>query len=159
MNIPLLLKVRAQVLQDYTHLNMGPAGVRLTESQIAKWNRNRNRRPYKNSCGSVGCLALHTLLAAGAPVLLNDFGGLATDNILENAAQLLELSYSHQHILFFIHYKDTPVAEVLDSKTPGTKAYAKAVAEGIDWFVQKHATKAKAKQYAEGLPTNKATKA
>lgn len=161
MNVELLQKVRAHILEEPRRFNLEhwggvidpkeyehieepwPEAVEELEDVIAY------QRP---PCGAVGCIAGNTLILAGEVVPSEHFNGLEVyvmpDNTLELAAKALGIDeeaarrlfylkeWGHRGIFFGKVGWPMEFEEELGKHSPGTIEYAEVAAKRIDHFIK-----------------------
>lgn len=127
MNIRLMNKVLAKIEQDYNKFNMSWWYNRITKKSQAEYPSE-----YKHFvCGTAGCLAGHVIMESlGEPALKK----ANNDDFLDVpvlARTLLDISEADANEIFYSRGKAHYAQEGVHNKTPGTKGYAKAVAQGV----------------------------
>jgi len=159
MNIDLMKRVKARVLAEPKTVIMNTWLENITEEVKklnAKWVKEYGEVPYKAlACGTVGCIAGHTVLEAVKPKEVNKI--LQESSTEKIARGLLGLSQYEAEALFlffeagqyftcessgnYVEIDDSIYAderEDLKNCTPGTKKYAKVVARAIDKCIERN---------------------
>lgn len=150
MNVVLAKEVRARILAEPKRVYMGEWILKITKFIQREQEENHIDYGYDSyaglSCGTVGCIAGHTVLASLRPSLVK-----TSDFCVPDTAQaLLGLSPYEAEGLFFFHedyfqvdgenhdsiYPEEQVA--LKSLKPGTKKYAQVVARVIDKCIERN---------------------
>lgn len=130
MNVELLLKIKAAVLEEPLRLNMN------------RWVINPAAQAYYQNggvppCNTVACLAgwavaLTKNLRGKA---LFDFHNELGTNIESEASELLNLSDSSRQALFYVQNWPYEFADRLTHARGGTPEYARITADRIDHFI------------------------
>lgn len=152
MNVALAKEVRARILAEPKRVYMGEWILKITKFLQREQEENHIDYGFDSykalSCGTVGCIAGHTVLAALRPGMVaqcDDNG-----NVEDTAQALLGLNPYEAEGLFFFHEDEFRVdgeihdsiypeeQEALKSLKPGTKKYAQVVARVIDKCIERN---------------------
>lgn len=151
MNVELLRKLQAYILEDTGRINMEEG---LCTFSVAKADLNHSKRPL---CGTVGCIAGNVLvLCSGVKPrkgfvsfqdVLDAFNIVKDSFVLcvgafhgergirEKAIELLNFDNTQADRLFVLsNWPDYFITKIVDLR-PGTKKYAKVISDRIDHFI------------------------
>lgn len=164
MNIKLLEKVKAHILEEPRRVNMAywlalkdTTGVTNAALPTVAWatvmHAAKNRAP---ACGTVGCIAGWTIIVARKkravkaltkagtryPIaqLAADVLGLTQLSRYEEESLWSQTQPSQRMRLFLPDRWPEPFRAKLKTHRPGTKAYAKVIAKRIDFFIKTNGT-------------------
>lgn len=123
MNVELLRKVQAHILEEPKRLDMGAWGVHVNEGD-GEWEAP--------TCGTVACIAGWTVaLSQGlSGYELEDLSDVST-----LASELLGLNGADACALFYAEDWPKRFRDQLNRRNPQTKAYALVVSHRIDHFL------------------------
>lgn len=127
MNVEMLLKIKAHILEEPKRVNMDVFRIRKNDMECATQPNDLLEKHVDSwpACGTVGCIAAWALMLDG----MEEWWRCSP---ADWAARLLDLTNRR---LFFVEHWPTHLVLKLDRCKGGTRAYANVVALAIDDFI------------------------
>ncbi len=135
MNVELLLKVKAVILEEPRRIDMNDWGSTWDQSEAGRLGRDLP------PCGTTACIAgwAATIDRMGRKRLKTTAGALRSvarhRSLCSAGKEALGLDEQVARELFFDEYWPVDLIERLEDELVGTLAYAAVVAEAIDRFI------------------------